>query len=76
MEAEAEVAQRRGAATVEVAGRSGRRGRRQRRGRRGRRGGERVRHPLVPLREPGEDERGERVDVEAEHVRLQQRQLE
>ena len=36
----------------------------------------RVRHPLVFPREPGEDERGERVHVEAEDVRLQQWQVE
>ena len=35
-----------------------------------------MRHPLVLPREPGEDERGERVHVEAEDVRLQQWQVE
>ena len=35
-----------------------------------------MRHPLVLPREPSEDERSERVHVEAEHVRLQQRHVE
>ena len=45
-------------------------------GLRHRRRRERVRHPLVLPREPSEDERSERVYVEAEHVRLQQRHVE
>ena len=77
VEAETALAQRKGGSyTVEVAGRKGCGEDREVWGLRHRRRRERVRHPLVLPREPSEDERSERVHVEAEHVRLQQRHVE